>query len=54
VALTAIKAYLDQLANIDPLLGLFADDSQLIDQIEADAMLARERAVLRLTEANGN
>jgi len=26
----------------------------LIDQIEADAMLAREQAVLRLTEANGN
>jgi hypothetical protein len=54
VALTAIHAYQDQLAKIDPLLGLFADDSQLIDQIEADAMLAREKAVLRLTEANGN
>ena len=53
VALAAIQAYLDQLANIDPLLGLFADDTQLIDEIEADAMQARERAILRLHESNG-
>jgi hypothetical protein len=53
VALTAIQAYLDQLAVIDPLLGLFADDALLIDQIEADAMQSREQARLRLHEANG-
>jgi hypothetical protein len=54
VALAAIQTYLNQLADIDPLLGLFADDFQLIDQIEADAMQSRERDGLRLREANGH
>lgn|SRR5690554_3763149 len=53
VALAAIQAYLTQSTDIEPLLGLFADDPHLIDQIEADAMQAREQAILRLTEANG-
>ena len=53
VALAAIQIYLNQLAHIDPLLGLFADDPALIDQIEADALQTRERATLRLSEANG-
>jgi hypothetical protein len=53
VALTAIQTYLSQLANIDPLLGLFADDILLIDQVEADIMQTRELASLRLPEANG-
>ena len=53
VALTAIQTYLNQLADIDPLLGLFADDVLLIDQVEADAMQTRERATLRLHETNG-
>ena len=48
IALTAIQAYLNQLADIDPLLGLFADDTQLIDQIEAEAMQSRELAIWRL------
>jgi hypothetical protein len=51
--LTAIQTYLSQLANIDPLLGLFADDILLIDQVEADIMQTRELASLRLPEANG-
>lgn len=53
IAVAAIQAYLNQLADIDPLLGLFADDLQLIDQIEADAMQSRERATLRFLEVNG-
>ena len=52
-ALTAIQTYLNQLADIDPLLGLFADDVLLIDQVEADAMQTRERVILRLHVTNG-
>ncbi len=32
---------------IDPVLGIFADDPMLIDQVTEDAMLAREAQVLR-------
>ncbi len=53
LAVTAIETYLNQLANIDPLLGLFADDTTLIDQVEADALQTRERATLRLNKVNG-
>ena len=53
LALNAIQAYLDQIAQADPLLGLFADDPALIDQVEADAMQTREQAVLRLGDKNG-
>lgn len=53
IALDAIQAYLSQLSRIDPLLGLFAHDPELIDQVEADAMRSREGAVLRVTEVNG-
>jgi hypothetical protein len=52
VALAAIQAYLNQLTHIDPLLGLFANDFNLIDQVEADVMQSRERATLRLREAD--
>jgi hypothetical protein len=50
VALDAIQTYLHHLSEQDPLLGLFADEPTLIDQVEKDAMQAREQTKLRLTE----
>ena len=47
LAVEAIQAYLDRLARIDPLLGLFADDPALIDSIAADALRDRESTPLR-------
>lgn len=43
VATVAIEVYLRQSQSIDPLLGLFADEADLIDAITADAMLSREQ-----------
>jgi len=48
LALDAIQVYLEQPAKIDPLLGLFADDPDLMDEIVADAMRSRENSPLRL------
>ena len=50
LAVTAIEAYLGQASDIDPLWGLFADDSTLIDQVVQQAMRDRERIPMRLTE----
>lgn len=50
IALDAIAAYLSNLTQIDSLLGLFADDPELIDQIEKDVMQTREKATLRVNE----
>jgi len=52
VALDAIQSYLAQITAIDPLLGMFADDPVLIDQVEADAMQSREQAKWRLSEVD--
>ncbi len=52
IALDAIKAYLANLTQIDPLLGLFVDEPEMIAQLEADIMKTRETAVIRLTESN--
>ncbi len=49
----AIQAYLARLAEIDPLLGLFADESELMDSITMEAMHSRERTPLRLPEVIG-
>ncbi len=46
VALDAIQAYLAQIDDVDPLMGLFADEPDLIEQIVASAMNDRERAPL--------
>jgi hypothetical protein len=43
----AVQQYLEQLAKIDPLLGLFADDAELIDRVSADALRNRETLPLR-------
>ncbi len=43
----AVQQYLEQLARIDPLLGLFADEADLIDRVTADALRDREVAQLQ-------
>jgi hypothetical protein len=47
----ALESYLVKPAADDPLLGLFADDPGLIDQVAQQAMQDRERIPLRLKEA---
>jgi hypothetical protein len=51
VALDAIQAYLAQIDDIDPLMGLFADELDLIEQIVAGAMASREQTPWRITES---
>ena len=53
IALDAIQAYLANLTQIDPLLGLFIDEPEMITQLEADIMKTRETATLRLSGSNG-
>jgi hypothetical protein len=52
VASAAIEMYLQKLAGFDPLLGLFADETALIDEITGEAMHSREHATWRLSEGN--
>ena len=40
--LEAIQKYLVQLTQIEPLLGLFANEPELMDEVAADAMRGRE------------
>lgn len=47
IALEAIDSYLQRLGGIDPLLGLFADEPELIEQTLADVMHSRETTSLR-------
>ena len=54
VALDAIQAYLANLSQIDPLLGLFVDDPDIIDHLELDIMNSREQSQLRLSGPNGS
>ncbi len=48
VAVEAIQAYLEP-STKDGLLGLFADEPELIDQITEEAMQNRENTPLRIT-----
>ena len=48
VAMTAIEAYLKRRRGDNPLLGLFADEADLVDEIVESAMRDRECASLRL------
>ena len=50
VATEAIQTYLLQLHTVDPLLGLFADEPDIIDAVTADAMLSREQTPWRIAE----
>ncbi len=51
--LEAIQKYLAQLTQIEPLLGLFANEPELMDEVAADAMRGREGTPLRLAEVIG-
>ena len=53
LALEAVRAYLAQWTKIDPLLGLYADEPELVDSVTQDAMQSRENTPLRLTEVTG-
>ena len=53
LALEAIRAYLGQPASTSTLLGLFADEPELVDSITQDAMQSRENTPLRQTEVTG-
>lgn len=48
-ALDAIRAYLKPSTQASSLLGLFAEEGELIDRIAESAMELRERTPLRVT-----
>lgn len=50
IMLDALRAYLDQLAKVDPFLGMFADESDLMDEVVTYAMRTRESTPLRIHE----
>ncbi|MDI6770637.1 MAG: hypothetical protein QMD04_13320 [Anaerolineales bacterium] len=51
IMLDALRAYLERLVNVDPLLGMFADDPEMVDQMVTQTMLDRSTIPLRLDEA---
>lgn len=50
ILLDALRAYLDQLAKVDPFLGMFADEMDLMDEVLTYAMQTRESTPLRIHE----
>lgn len=50
ILLDALRAYLEQLAKVDPLLGMFANDTELMDEVLTYAMQTRETTPLRIHE----
>ena len=50
ILLDALRAYLDQLAKVDPFLGMFADESDLMDEVVTYTMRSRESTPLRIHE----
>lgn len=50
ILLDALHAYLDQLAKVDPFLGMFADETDLMDEVVTYAMQTRETTPLRIHE----
>lgn len=50
ILLDALRAYLEQLAKVDPFLGMFADDTELMDEVLTYAMQTRESTPLRIHE----
>ena len=53
LVIEAIQTYLEQLAKIDRLLGLFASEPDLIDDIVRDVLQDRERMPWRQSEVLG-
>ena len=50
ILLDALRAYLDHLAKVDPFLGMFADDANMMDEVVTYAMRTRESTPLRVHE----
>lgn len=50
ILLDALRAYLEQLAKVDPFLGMFADETELVDNVVTYAMQMREHTPLRIHE----
>ena len=50
VAAVAIQTYLQQLQMVDPLLGLFADEPDFVEEVTADIMLSREKTPWRIAD----
>lgn len=46
IVLDALRAYLDQLAKVDPFLGMFADETDLMDEVVSHAIQTRESTSL--------
>lgn len=50
VLLDALRVYLDHLAKVDPFLGMFAEDSELVDEVVTYVMRTRESTPFRIHE----
>ncbi len=50
ITLAALRAYLDHLAKVDPFLGMFANDADMVDEVVTYAMRTRESTPLRIHE----
>ncbi len=50
ILLDALRAYLDHLAKVDPFLGMFAEDTDMVDEVVTYAMRTRESTPLRIHE----
>ena len=50
IMLAALRAYLDHLAKVDPFLGMFAEDADMMDEVVTYAMRARETLPFRIQE----
>lgn len=50
VVLSAIQSYLDQVGASDPIIGLFGNEPEVVDQVIADIMDSRQNTPLRLNE----
>jgi hypothetical protein len=48
ILLDALGAYLDQLAKVDPFLGMFAEDADMMDEVVTYAMRTRVSIPLRI------
>lgn len=47
IVVEAVEAYLGRAATLDPLVGLFADEPELIDRVTDEVMRQRELTPLR-------
>ncbi len=50
ILLDALRAYLDHLAKVDPFLGMFAEDADMMDKVVTYAMQTRESTPFRIHE----